>query len=242
MVFRLKDRMVIRYGVVKPLPVSFKRWKLLLVESMLDVGDALSSVAGRSWLLRSCKSLYDRCFEHLSPHVGSFHSFEKGTKEWSVRTLSIGVFLWFKTKHMGSKIQISGTRVRRKHITRSSSWFPQLSTDESAEFRCTDTPCVGFPKNRSFPTHVLNDPRFSLINTWIELEWIHAYCNGLDILPLGHLEFDRSILPNISFLNWQALEMILLWKTHLSRNHRINVRKADVDNVGIEIHLRWSRI
>ena len=172
----------------------------------------------------------------------SFHSFEKGTKEWSVRTLSIGVFLWFKSKHMGSKIQISGTRVRRKHITRSSSWFPQLSTDESAEFRCTDTPCVGFPKNRSFPTHVLNDPRFSLINTWIELEWIHAYCDGLDILPLGHLEFDRSILPNISFLNWQALEMIPLWKTHLSRNHRINVRKADVDNVGIEIHLRWSRI
>ena len=48
MVFRLKDRMVIRYGVVKPLPVSFKRWKLLLVESMLDVGDVLSSVAGRS--------------------------------------------------------------------------------------------------------------------------------------------------------------------------------------------------
>lgn len=189
--------------------------------------------------------LADLCMTDASTSFSprrSFHSFEKGTKEWSVRTSSIGVFLWFQTRHMDRRTQISGTRVQRKYITRSSSWFPQLSTGESAAFRCTDTPCVGFPKNRSFPTHVLNDPRFSLINTWMELEWIHAYCDRLDILPLGHLEFDRSILPNILLFNWQALEMTPLRKPHLSRNHRINIRKADVNNVTIEIHLRWSRV
>lgn len=80
MVFRLKDRMVIRYGVVKPLPVSFKRWKLLLVESMLDVGDALSSVAGRSWLHSFLQISVWQMLRHLSPHVDRFTHLKKVQK------------------------------------------------------------------------------------------------------------------------------------------------------------------
>ena len=45
-VFCLKDRMAIRYGVVKPLHFRLQQKQILLVECVLDIGDGFCFVTG----------------------------------------------------------------------------------------------------------------------------------------------------------------------------------------------------
>ena len=68
-VFCLKDRISIRYGVVKPLHSIFKRTRILLVKSVLDIGDVLRLVTGRSFLHSLLKISVRQMFRHLPPHI-----------------------------------------------------------------------------------------------------------------------------------------------------------------------------